>query len=74
MTDSRSSRSGSGGRDILRTKAAAFFKEKVDRRVATFQQMQTEQLVAETKIAKLRALRLAKEEADREAARTREKP
>ena len=63
MTDSSSSRND---REGARTKAAAFFKEKVDRKVAIYQQMETEQLVRDTKIAKLRALRLAKEEAERQ--------
>ncbi len=71
MTDFDSSRNGSNGRDRegLRNKAASFFKEKVDRNVAIYRQMETDRLVSETKIAKLRALRLAKEEADREASR-----
>ncbi len=71
MADWSSSHNGSSGRDreVLRNRAAAFFKEKVTRNVAIFQQMETDRLVSETKIAKLRALRLAKEEVDREAAR-----
>jgi hypothetical protein len=74
MTDSSSSRTGSSARDRdnLRNKASAFFKEKTDRNVATYQQMETDRLVGETKIAKLRALRLAKEETDREIARLAE--
>jgi hypothetical protein len=71
MTDSSSSRTGSSAheRENSRNKASAFFKEKVNRNVATFQQMETDRLIGETKIAKLRALRLAKEETDREIAR-----
>jgi hypothetical protein len=71
VTDSSYSRDGSNGRDRegLRNKAAAFFKEKADRKVAVYRQMETDRLISDTKIAKLRALRLAKEEADREAAR-----
>jgi hypothetical protein len=64
-----SSRNGGRDREVLRTKAAAFFKEKVDRNVATYQQMETERLQSDNKIAKLRALRLAKEEAEAEEAR-----
>jgi hypothetical protein len=69
MTDSNSSHNGARDRESLRTKASAFFKEKVDRNAAIYQQMETDRLVSDTKIAKLRALRLAKEEADREEAR-----
>jgi hypothetical protein len=74
VTDSNSSRPGSNARDRenSRNKASAFFKEKASRTVATYQQMETDRLVGETKIAKLRALRLAKEEAEREAARLAE--
>ena len=71
MTDSSSSRPAPSARDRenSRNKASTFFKEKADRNIATYQQMETDRLISETKIAKLRALRLAKEEADREAAR-----
>jgi len=69
MSDSNSSRNSPRDREGLRTRAAAFFKEKVDRNVATYQQMETDRLLSDTKIAKLRALRLAKEEAEREEAR-----
>jgi hypothetical protein len=74
VTDSSLSRTGSSTRDRenLRNKASAVFKEKANRNVATYQQMETDRLVGETKIAKLRALRLAKEEADREVARIAE--
>ena len=74
MTDSSSSRPAPSARDreISRNKASTFFKEKADRNVATYQQMETDRLISETKIAKLRALRLAKEEADREVARIAE--
>ena len=74
MTDSSSSRTAPSARDRENSlnKASAFFKEKADRHVATYQQMETDRLIGETKIAKLRALRLAKEEADREAARIAE--
>ena len=69
MTNWNSSRNSPDqrNREGLRNKAAAFFKEKVDRKVATHQQIETERLIGETKIAKLRALRLAKEEVDRQA-------
>ena len=71
MTDLSSSHAGSGarGRENARNKASAFFKEKANRSVATYQQMETDRLIGETKIAKLRALRFAKEDADREEAR-----
>lgn len=73
MTDSSASRTGLSARDRdSRNKASTFFKEKTDRNVATYQQMETDRLISETKIAKLRALRLAKEEADREVARIAE--
>ena len=74
MADSSSSRAGSSAheRENSRNKASAFFKEKANRNVATYQQMETDRLIGETKIAKLRALRLAKEEADREVARIAE--
>ena len=67
MTDSI--RSSAHDRENSRNKASAYFKEKANRNVATFQQMETDRLIGETKIAKLRALRLAKEDADREVAR-----
>jgi hypothetical protein len=71
VTDLSSSHAGSGarGRENARNKASAFFKEKANRSVATYQQMETDRLIGETKIAKLRALRFAKEDADREEAR-----
>jgi hypothetical protein len=71
MADSSSARTGSStqDRENSRNKASAFFKEKTNRNIATFQQMETDRLIGETKIAKLRALRLAKDEADREEAR-----
>ena len=75
MTDLSSSRIGSSthDRESSRNRASAFFKEeKANRNVATYQQMETDRLIGETKIAKLRALRLAKEEADRETARIAE--
>jgi hypothetical protein len=74
MADTSSSRTGASAQDRenSRNKASAFFKEKADRNVATYQQMETDRLIGETKIAKLRALRLAKEDADREVARLAE--
>ncbi len=73
MSESNSSRNGSNSssrnREGLRDKASAFFKEKVDRNIATYKQMETDRLLSDTKIAKLRALRLAKEEAEAEEAR-----
>jgi hypothetical protein len=60
-------------RDGARHKAADFFKAKETRSAALFQQMQTERVISDAKTAKLRALRLAKEDADREAARIAEK-
>jgi hypothetical protein len=55
-------------RENLRDKASEFFKEKETRRAAVFEQMKTERVVSDARTAKLRALRLAKEAADREAA------
>ena len=60
-------------RDGARHKAADFFKAKETRSAALFQQMQTERVISDAKTAKLRALRFAKEDADREAARHRGK-
>ena len=54
-------------RDALRNKASEFFKEKEKRSAAVFEQMQTERVISDAKTAKLRALRLAKEETEREA-------
>jgi hypothetical protein len=54
--------------DAARSKAKEFFKEKQKRGEAVFEQMQTERTISDAKTAKLRALRLAKEEADRDAA------
>jgi hypothetical protein len=55
-------------RESLRHKAGEFSKEKEKRSAAVFEQMQTERGISDAKTAKLRALRLAKEDADREAA------
>jgi hypothetical protein len=55
-------------RNGQREKAAQFFKERETRKSAIYQQMETERVLGDAKTAKLRALRLAKEEADREAA------
>ena len=55
-------------RNGARSKAALFFKEKVDSKVALYREMETERALVDTKIAKLRALRLAKEESEREEA------
>jgi len=71
MTDTSSSSRVSNASARLSSRNKVF-KEKADRNVATYQQMETDRLIGETKIAKLRALRLAKEEADREAARLAE--
>jgi len=57
-------------RDAQRHKADAFFKEKQRRSAAVFEQMQTERVISDAKTAKLRALRLAKEDADRLAAKS----
>lgn len=56
-------------RDGRRHKAEGFFKEKDRRNAAVYEQMQTERAISDAKTAKLRALRLAKEEAEREIAR-----
>lgn len=55
-------------RENLRDKASEFFREKEKRSAAVFEQMKTERVISDAKTAKLRALRLAKEAADREAA------
>jgi hypothetical protein len=68
LSDQNSSHNSSRNRESLRAKASAFFKEKADRNVAIYQQMETERVVTDTKIARLRALRLAKEESEREDA------
>ena len=57
-------------RDTQRNKASEFSKEKEKRSAAFFEQMQTERAISDAKTAQLRALRLAKEEAEREIART----
>jgi hypothetical protein len=56
-------------REALRNKAGEFFKEKEKRSAAVFEQMQTARDISDAKTAKLRALRMAKEEADRENTR-----
>jgi hypothetical protein len=53
----------------LRDKAAQFQQEREARRTVVYEEMQTERVIGDEKTARLRALRLAKEEADREAAR-----
>lgn len=55
-------------RENLRDKASEFFREKEKRSAAVFEQMKTERVISDAKTAKLRALRLAKEAADRETA------
>jgi hypothetical protein len=52
-----------------RHKATDFAKQREIHKAAVFQEMQTERVLSDAKTAKLRALRLAKEEADREAVR-----
>lgn len=59
-------------RDGKRRRADAFFKEKETRNTSVFRQMQTERVINDAKTAKLRALRLARDEADRETARIAE--
>lgn len=56
-------------RDNVRRKASEIFKVKESRTAAIYQQMETERTLSDAKTAKLRALRLAKEEGDRAAAR-----
>ncbi|HEY5336613.1 MAG TPA: hypothetical protein VIJ85_00290 [Rhizomicrobium sp.] len=51
-------------RDSLRRKALQHETEKENRKAVIFQEMQTERVASDAKTAKLRALRLAKEEAD----------
>ena len=48
-----------------RHKASGFAKQKEKHSTAVFQQLHTERVISDAKTAKLRALRLAKEEADR---------
>jgi hypothetical protein len=77
MTEPRFSRNGSNGRDSesSRSRAASFFKKKGNSsNVTTYEQMETDRLISETKIAKLRALRLAKEEIDRKTVLIPAKP
>ncbi len=59
-------------REESRRMALDLFKVKENRKALIYQQMETERVVSDIKIAKLRALRLAKEESDREAARLAE--
>lgn len=56
-------------RDDLRQKAGEFFKEKKKPGTTVYEEMQTERVISDAKIAKLRSLRLAKEENDRQIAR-----
>src|SRR6202012_3726078 len=52
----------------LRDKAAQFLQERETRRSVVYEEMQTERVIGDEKTARLRALRLAREAADREAA------
>ena len=74
MADFSSSRAGSSAHDgrTPATRRPHFSEEKANRNVTTYQQMETDRLIGETKIAKLRALRLAKAESDCEVARIAE--
>jgi len=56
-------------RESLRRKALQHFTEKENRKAMVFQEMETERTISDAKTAKLRALRLAKEEAEAAAAR-----
>lgn len=70
MTDRSRSPMGSPPRnrsEMLRIKASEFFQEKKKRSETFLEQMQTDRVVSDAKTAKLRALRLAKEAADRNA-------
>ncbi|HYM30977.1 MAG TPA: hypothetical protein VEU47_06750 [Candidatus Cybelea sp.] len=73
MTDSMFSGKGTSppapGRDGARRKAFELFKSKKNRAVAVNQQIETDRAISDAKMARLRALRLAKEESDRVAAR-----
>lgn len=72
MTDtSRPNHSTPQRGDRLRDKANEFFAEKKKRSEVIFEQMQTDRTLSDAKIAKLRALRLARDDAERDAA---EKP
>lgn len=51
-------------RNGLRRKALQHQTEKDNRKAAIFEEMQTERVISDAKTAKLRALRLAKEQAD----------
>jgi hypothetical protein len=70
MSDSDQSSSGKipSTRSRTASRTQEFFKEKEARKTTIYQQMETERVISDTKTAKLRALRLAKEEADRLAA------
>jgi hypothetical protein len=52
------------GRDGLRRKALQHQTEKDNRKAVIFEEMETERSISDAKTAKLRALRLAKEQAD----------
>ncbi len=73
MTDEFNQRSNappqSRDRESVRKKALEHFTAKENRNSVIYQQMETERVASDTKTAKLRALRLAKEEMDAEAAR-----
>jgi hypothetical protein len=51
-------------RDGLRRKALQHQTEKDNRKAVIFEEMQSERVISDAKTAKLRALRLAKEQAD----------
>jgi hypothetical protein len=73
MTDNFNQRSNTPpqarDRDSVRKKALEHFTAKENRNSVIYQQMETERVASDAKTAKLRELRLAKEETDREAAR-----
>lgn len=72
MSDSRFPsriRASAVERDNVRRRTSEVSRVKESRNAAIYQQMETERVLSDAKTAKLRALRLAKEESEREAAR-----
>ncbi|HEY1709997.1 MAG TPA: hypothetical protein VGG10_17130 [Rhizomicrobium sp.] len=69
MPDSKSSENGSRDSDRARRRAQNHFTVQAERDALVKQELAAERAASDAKTAKLRALRLAKEEADRETAR-----
>jgi hypothetical protein len=69
MPDNKNSESDPNTRDRARRRAQNHFTVQAERDALVKQELAAERAVSDAKTAKLRALRLAKEEADRETAR-----